>query len=581
MSTEIEQTELDGAPQTGPQDELAARTGVFRRWAPQVLAMLLAAYGIWAFVNVLEVRELRDRMHRLQVWQGELHEVHVAAEHATGTVALTEITDARLRALSRAIASSEEPPLSIDAQWAHGALDDLVAAEEESGVARGGRRRVQIARTLYESVELALQTALSELDARVDALYGFLGGTLVLSLTILLQTLVAVRRGDELLGLHARLASRLRALRIAQTSLELSEERYELASRSSNDGMWDWSTEGDEVYYSERWAELVGADPAHLSGTPDDWFRRVHPDDVAALRAAIDAYLASPSGVFEHEHRLLRRDGVYIVAMSRGLAVRARDGQTLRFVGSHTDVTHARVLDRMKRQFLSTMSHELRTPLTSILGSLGLVRGGAVPGVTDASRALVDVAYDNSVRLLRLINEILDYDRLRSGDAVFDRRPFDLVALVQHVGATLRSELETSDVDLAFDVPDEAVWTLGDSERIGSVITRLVDNAARHAPTGTVVNVALATDGVEAVVSVVDAGPGVPPDLEHRIFDAFTQADDSDSRDVEGAGLGLSACRLIIEAHHGSIGYRRDEQTHFYFVLPTCPPGRDTSEDAS
>lgn len=579
MSTEIEQTELDGGASNGAADEIVARAGGFRRWAPQVLAMLLAAYGIWAFVNVLEVRQVRDRMHRLQVWQGELHEVHVAAEHAGGAAALTEITDARLRALSRAIAASEEPPLSIDAQWANGALRDLIASEQATGVRSGGRRRVQIARTLYESVELALHAALDELDARVDALYGFLGGTLVLSLTILLQTLVAVRRGDELLGLHARLASRLRALRVAQKSLELSEERYELASRSSNDGMWDWSTDGDDVYFSERWAELVGAEPTHLSGTPDDWFRRVHPDDVAALRAAIDAYLAAPVGVFEHEHRLLRRDGVYIVAMSRGIAVRARDGYALRFVGSHTDVTHARVLDRMKRQFLSTMSHELRTPLTSILGSLGLVRGGAVPGVSDASRALVDVAYENSVRLLRLINEILDYDRLRSGDAVFDRRAFDLVTLVRHIGAALTAELKTRQVELAYRVPDHAVWTLGDSERIGSVIARLVDNAARHAPSGSVVTVALETDGDEVVVSVIDGGPGVPPELEHRIFDAFTQVDESDARNVDGAGLGLSACRLIIEAHDGTIGYRRDDMTHFYFVLQTCPQSTEAAAD--
>lgn len=567
MTSSPEHSAAEGHETNGTVEDLSAETRGVRRWIPQVLAVLLAAYGIWAFVNVLEVRELRDRLRRLHVWQGELHELHVAAERTAADGGDASVIDVPLTSLGRAIAANEAPPLSIDARWAAQALDSLAPDEP---VPSAARRRVQVVRTLDESVEQSASMAIEELDRRVDALYGFLGGTLVLSLTILLQTLAAMRRGDELLTLHARLASRLRALRVAQTSLALSEERYELSSRGSNDGMWDWAIDANQVYYSDRWAELVGADADGLGGTPDDWFDRVHPEDAPTLRDAIEAYLAAPSGVFEHEHRLLRRDGEYIVALARGLAVPSRDGASLRFVGSHTDVTQARVLDRMKRQFLSTMSHELRTPLTSILGSLGLVRGGAVAGVSDASRALVDVAYDNSVRLLRLINEILDYERLQSGDAVYDRRPFDLGAVVEHVASTLGNDGASSGVSVVFDGADEPVWVDGDSERIGSVVARLVDNGARHSPPGSLVRVTVRYTGDRVEVSVEDDGPGVPPEQAARIFEAFTQVDDTDARDVEGAGLGLAACRLVIEAHEGEIGYERDGVTRFWFSLPTC-----------
>ncbi len=139
----------------------------------------------------------------------------------------------------------------------------------------------------------------------------------------------------------------------SETALKRSEERYALAAAGANDGLWDWDLEHDTIYFSPRWNAMLGlpADAAHFR--VEHWFGRVHPDDLAALRAALDAHLAGQTTHFQHEHRITHEDGTYRAILCRGVAVRAENGRPVRLVGSQTDVTErTAVLEQLRHAAL-------------------------------------------------------------------------------------------------------------------------------------------------------------------------------------------------------------------------------------
>ena len=135
--------------------------------------------------------------------------------------------------------------------------------------------------------------------------------------------------------------------RAAQEALRVSEERFALAARGTNDGLWDWDLLSGRVYFSPRWKAMVGADDESVADAPDEWFSRLHPEDAARVRAKLDAHLEGRTTRFEDEHRLLHRDGTYRWFLSRGFAARNPDGKPYRMAGAQTDTTDRRSYDAL------------------------------------------------------------------------------------------------------------------------------------------------------------------------------------------------------------------------------------------
>jgi PAS domain S-box-containing protein len=247
------------------------------------------------------------------------------------------------------------------------------------------------------------------------------------------------------------------------------------------------------------------------------------------------------------------------------------------------DISERKAADRMKNEFISTVSHELRTPLTSILGSLGLVKGGVAGEVSVQARAMLEIAHKNSERLVRLINDILDIEKIESGKMAFRIEPTDLMALVEHAVEANRTFGEQFDV--SFVVRDALPRALVhvDSDRLMQVMTNLLSNAAKFSPRGGVVSVSVARRGETVRVAVSDTGPGIPEDFRHRMFQKFAQADSSDTRQKGGTGLGLSISKAIVERLGGEIGFETTPGvgSTFYFDLPeagledACAAGRE------
>jgi len=239
------------------------------------------------------------------------------------------------------------------------------------------------------------------------------------------------------------------------------------------------------------------------------------------------------------------------------------------YVAVFRDFTERRKVDRMKDQFVSTISHELRTPLTSIIGSLKLIRGGAVGELTDQAGDLLDVASQNSERLLNLINNILDLEKMRFGDFQLEIEPItvrDLIdaSVVANQGYAKRFGATLTVVD---DAPDTCVN--GDRQRLMQVMDNLISNAVKHSSEGDEVEILINRRGNWVRVSVSDRGPGIPAKFRDQVFKRFTQADSSDTRTTEGTGLGLSISKSIIDLHRGNISFHTALRvgTTFYFEL--------------
>lgn len=248
----------------------------------------------------------------------------------------------------------------------------------------------------------------------------------------------------------------------------------------------------------------------------------------------------------------------------------APDGGVSQVICSFSDITRRKEVERLKNEFISTVSHELRTPLTSIRGSLGLVVGGVAGEVSASARTMLDIAYKNSERLVRLINDILDVEKIESGRMEFQLKPLKLQTVLEQAIEANRGYAEQ------YGVSYELVETLSDvvvnvdNDRLNQVITNLLSNAAKFSPPGgkIILNLTEQANGVR--VSVSDSGPGIPEEFRQRIFQKFAQADSSDTRQKGGTGLGLSISKAIIEKLGGSIGFETHNGTGttFYFDLP-------------
>lgn len=285
-----------------------------------------------------------------------------------------------------------------------------------------------------------------------------------------------------------------------------------------------------------------------------------------------DVLMAKPlrGQAYEAEWVIRRKDGTTLPVQVSINVVRGADDIVVGFLLIASDITERKKVERLKNEFVSTVSHELRTPLTSIRGSLGLVLGGVAGELPVQAKTLIEIAHNNAERLGRLINDILDIEKIESGKMEFRMKRQPLAPL-------LRQAIDNN-VDygrqfgVSFRLADEALdaEVNVDADRFLQVMANLLSNAAKFSPQGAAVDVAAVLDGRNVAVSVADKGKGIAPEFRDHIFEKFAQADSSDTRQKGGTGLGLSITKAMVEHMGGRIGFRSvpDQGTTFTFELP-------------
>ncbi len=291
--------------------------------------------------------------------------------------------------------------------------------------------------------------------------------------------------------------------------------------------------------------------------------------------------LAGPSDVGSGSQlrHMLKKDGVCELSARRPdgttfpvdfVLAEMPIGERKMFVVFVRDITTRKRTEGLKDEFVATVSHELRTPMTSIAGSLGLLVGGAAGSLPDPAKRLLTIAHNNSQRLVRLINDILDIEKIESGKMVFALQPVELRALIEQAIEANRGFAEAFGVTVRLDPSSAQGVVRVDSDRMTQVIINLLSNAVKFSPRGEEVLVGVEHNGTNLRVTVRDRGPGIPDGYKIRIFEKFVQVDATDARQKGGTGLGLSIVKQIMTRLGGDVGLQSapGEGSVFYVELP-------------
>ncbi|MEO0947091.1 MAG: response regulator [Cyanobacteria bacterium J06641_5] len=358
-------------------------------------------------------------------------------------------------------------------------------------------------------------------------------------------------------------------------ALTESEARFSTLANSAPVLLWMADETGNYTFFNQTWLAFTGRIRERELG--DGWQASIHPDDLPTCQAMGESAFARHEA-FEREYRLRRADGQYRWILDRGVPRFDASGEFRGYIGTCTDISDRREIERLKDEFVSVVSNELRTPLTSILGALDLLASGTLQAQPEQSQHMLTVAARNADRLVRLINDILDIERIESGKVKMAKQVCDAAELMATAVETTRALAESAGVELSVAPVRAHLWA--DPDRIVQVLTNLLGNAIKFSPSGSTVCVdaelldAESTErGPRLQVRVRDRGRGIPAEKLESIFGRFQQVDASDARQKGGTGLGLAICRTILQQHDGRIWAESTlgEGSTLSFILPALP----------
>ena len=352
-------------------------------------------------------------------------------------------------------------------------------------------------------------------------------------------------------------------------SLQRAVARAEAIVRDIRDGIITFTQSGKLLSFNPGAERIFGYGLAEVLDTPvSRLFKHGDEprDDPALTISRLQQTAAKGSAPLELEG--VRKDGSRVpieLTLSSG-----KSGSRTVYTGLVRDISEREEMDRMKKEFISTVSHELRTPLTSINASIGLLSDGVMGELPPETREMLAIARSNSDRLLRLINDILDIEKIESGQVEYELQVLEVRPLVEQALASARATADP--LSVSFSVHDSAPGARirTDADRLLQVLTNLLSNATKFSPRGGVVGVTIARRDGSIRMSVSDEGPGIPESFRQRVFQKFAQADASDRRQKGGTGLGLSICKAILEQLGGQIDFetKSGKGTTLFFDLP-------------
>lgn len=375
-----------------------------------------------------------------------------------------------------------------------------------------------------------------------------------------------------------------------QRALSLSEELHRLVARVTREVVWDADPRGGTATLSGAVRNLFGFDVDTVEVDADWWLSQTHPDDRSRVMKTAFAAFSSTEDQWSDEYRMRDESGRYLTVLARGLVIRDEHGVAVRFVGSWMDITQQRQQEEelhlahqaaehateAKSLFLANMSHEIRTPLTSVIAGTELVL--ETPLTAHQSKVMGRV-HRAGERLLKLVDDLLDFSRIEAGQIRVDTVPFDPATVVQHIVVWAHDACAEKELDFRVTMsPSLSQRVLGDPHRLNQVLTNIIGNAVKFTSHGHVhLTVEEKQDDAASTrlsFSVADTGPGIDPDHVVHIFQSFSQADASITRRFGGSGLGLAIAKDIVEYMGGSIGVdsRPGHGSRFFFEVPFAIP---------
>lgn len=377
-----------------------------------------------------------------------------------------------------------------------------------------------------------------------------------------------------------------------EKALRISEERFSVAMKGANDGLWDWNLLTDDVYFAPRWKEMLGYKETELANNISTWKNLIFEEDLETTLQISNDFLSGKSDHYRIEFRMKHKNGTLVNILSRASAIYdEKSHKPIRLVGTHINITdrkkqeyqlHAinsllevRVNERTsalaslnkklvkatevaeranqsKSLFLANMSHEIRTPMNGIIG---LVELTSRTQLTTQQQDYITQLQLSSDNLMHILNDILDISKIEAGKLVIEHRSFDFRKMLINVVRIFEPKAQAKQLTLTANVADNiGEYVIGDAIRCSQVLTNLLNNAFKFTENGGItisVNSVKHSDFIS--ISVSDTGIGISEAQQNRLFSSFMQADESTSRKYGGTGLGLAICKNLINLMGGEI----------------------------
>lgn len=363
-------------------------------------------------------------------------------------------------------------------------------------------------------------------------------------------------RTAELLELNRQLQQELR-------ERQRAEAEFRVLSEAAPVGIFRIDAQGSCTYVNPRAQAICGYTFEEAMG--DGWHRFIHPDN---FREVLSRWLTSTAAQTEfcEEIRYIHRDCTVRVGRAATAPIWSDTGELIGHVGTIEDITETQAIERRKREFLSVVSHELRTPLASIRGALGLLE--RLVDDPETAQEMIEIAKEDTERLVRLVNDLLDLERLESGQLALKKQWCNAATLMRRSVESLQPLAEEAQLELVYEPLEVELFVDGD--RIVQTLINLLGNAIKFSPPSRQVCLSAERFDQSICFQVKDYGRGIPQDKFSVIFDRFQQADAGDARSSSGTGLGLAISRNLVELHGGHIWVESTlgQGSTFYFTIP-------------
>jgi len=356
-------------------------------------------------------------------------------------------------------------------------------------------------------------------------------------------------------------------LKEIERRLRESQDRFRAFFENSPAAIYIKDHEGRYALINKQFENVYGVESREVIGKTAS---HLFPEEIAEIYAAYDKEVLNSGNLVQEEVETVFGDGSTGVILATKFPIFGSDGEVIGIGGINLDFTERKEMERMKQEFISIASHELRTPLTSLMGALGLINSNLVGEISQEVEPILEIAYRNSERLSRLIDDILSMEKLDAAKMDFSMRRLAIPALIdraisEHAGYGIER-----DISFVIDshLPDVAF--LADEDRLMQVFSNLMSNAVKFSPNGTVVRVSACERGQDVRISISDEGAGIPEDFHDKVYEKFSRANNTDTGHLGGTGLGLSIAKAVIEQHGGELGFetKADVGTTFFFDLP-------------
>jgi PAS domain S-box-containing protein len=382
--------------------------------------------------------------------------------------------------------------------------------------------------------------------------------------------------------------------RLTAEAVKESNEQLASALRATQDGMWDWNIETNDIWYSPRWLQMFGYSTGEISANAYAWEHLLHPEDAKRVRKTIDAALRGQAE-FKIEFRLMHKDGHYLDIYTRGEPIRRIPGGPItRVVGTYFDLTERKQFERELQKlyqnemelrqkleneiwkrvnFTNILVHELKNPLTPVVTSSEILVRHLQEGV---QLRLAKNIYNGATELDQRVDELLELARIEVGTLKLKPQSVDVINLIQKTINLMIPQALTKEQNVSSHLPKALPVIKADASRIKQVLMNLIGNALKHTPAGSEIIISAGKRKNNIIVTVSDNGLGISEEALKHIFEPYFQ--NGNKRDhISGLGLGLPIAKSIIELHSGRIWVKSKvgEGTSFSFSLPINGSDRD------